>query len=164
MYTDETVCFSMQQSLTAKGRREAETGSVERVSWISSQPSTGSTGVHKILVVDDNSISRELVREALEGRRYLVVEASDGREALERMMENPPDLVLMDIQMPVMDGYAALQRIRQDPRFSGMRVVALTAYAMLGDREKALAAGFDGYIAKPVNVHALRAQIDQILR
>ncbi len=117
-----------------------------------------------IMIVDDNPVSRELIRDALEGRAYHVVEAVNGVEALARIQDTSPDLVLMDIQMPIMDGYSALQEIRNDPSHSRLPVVAMTAYAMLGDREKAISAGFDGYLAKPINVTTLRMQIEQLLR
>jgi two-component system cell cycle response regulator DivK len=88
------------------------------------------------------------------------VEASDGREALERIREMLPDLVLLDIQMPEMDGYQVLREIRNDPVLRNLRVVALTAFAMQGDRERALAAGFDDYLTKPVAVGRLKAQLE----
>ncbi len=117
----------------------------------------------KILVADDSPASRELVREALAARGYVVIEACDGRDALRKMEEAEPDLVLLDIQMPAPDGFALMSHIREDARLSKLRVVALTAFAMHGDREKALAAGFDGYITKPVDVVALRSQVKQLL-
>ena len=119
--------------------------------------------MRKILVAEDNLASRELIREILEARGYQVVEACDGREALQKVQETGPDLVLLDIQMPVLDGFAVLRQLRQDPRFATLRVVALTAYAMRGDQEKALAAGFDAYLSKPVDATALRRQIEKLL-
>jgi len=92
----------------------------------------------KILVADDNAVSRELIREILETDDYEVIEAGDGREALEKIREHQPDLALLDIQMPVLNGNAVIHQIRADPRFSGLPVAALTAFAMQGDREKAL--------------------------
>jgi CheY-like chemotaxis protein len=113
-----------------------------------------------VLVVDDNPASRELVREALQTAQLQIVEASDGREALERIAEAEFDLVLLDIQLPILDGYAVLRRIRTNPRHASLRVVALTAYAMEGDRERALQAGFDAYITKPIHPDILRQWID----
>ena len=113
----------------------------------------------KILVVDDNPAGRELVRESLKDCASSIREAANGREALEKMRAARPDLVLLDIQMPEMDGYAVLREIRRDPSLDGLRVVALTAFAMQGDRERALAAGFDEYITKPVTVAKLKAQL-----
>ncbi|MGA3041609.1 MAG: response regulator [Bryobacteraceae bacterium] len=118
---------------------------------------------HRILVADDNAASRELIREVLESSGYDVVEAADGRDAVSRAQEHAPDLVLVDIQMPRLDGYGVLRELRADPRFSGLHVVALTAFAMQGDRERALDAGFDGYITKPVEIAALRQEIKRIL-
>ncbi len=120
--------------------------------------------MRKILVAEDDLASRELIREILETCGYQVLEARDGREALQRVEETAPDLVLLDIQRPVMDGFAVLRQLRQDSRFATLRVAAITAYAMRGDREKALRAGFDAYITKPIDATALRAQIKQLLR
>jgi CheY-like chemotaxis protein len=117
----------------------------------------------KILVADDNTASRELIREVLEMSGYDVVEAADGADAVNRARENAPDLVLVDIQMPRLDGYGVLRELRADPRLSGLHVVALTAFAMQGDRERALDAGFDGYITKPVEIAALRQEIKKFL-
>jgi two-component system, cell cycle response regulator DivK len=117
----------------------------------------------KILVADDNTASRELIREVLEMSGYDVVEAADGQDAVTRARENVPDLVLVDIQMPRLDGYGVLRELRADPRLSNLQVVALTAFAMQGDRERALDAGFDGYITKPVEIAALRQEIKKLL-
>jgi len=114
----------------------------------------------RVLVADDNPAGRELVREGLTGLASSIIEASDGREALEKIRETRPDLVLLDIQMPEMDGYAVLREIRKDPDLRGLRVVALTAFAMQGDRERALEAGFDDYLTKPVTVAKLKAQLE----
>ena len=118
---------------------------------------------HKILVADDNPASRELIREVLEISGYDVIEAADGEDAVERARAGAPDLVLVDIQMPRLDGYGVLRELRADPRLSGLHVVALTAYAMQGDRDRALDAGFDGYITKPVESAALRQAIRKFL-
>jgi len=117
-------------------------------------------GGKRVLVADDNPTGRELVREGLSGHAGSIIEATNGREALEKIRESRPDLVLLDIQMPEMDGYEVLREIRQDPALKDLRVVALTAFAMQGDREKALAAGFDDYVTKPVNVAKLKAQLE----
>ena len=117
----------------------------------------------KILVADDNTASRELIREVLELSGYDVVEAEDGHAAMGRARESMPDLVLVDIQMPRLDGYGVLRELRADPRLSALHVVALTAFAMQGDRDRALDAGFDGYITKPVEIAALRQEIRKLL-
>jgi two-component system cell cycle response regulator DivK len=116
----------------------------------------------RILVVDDNPASRELLRAALEPQ-YVVEEAPDGRTALSCLTQSLPDLILMDVQMPVMDGYEALREIRGNPDSAALPVIAITAFAMFEDRHKALKAGFDGYLPKPINVGALRKQIEMLL-
>ena len=113
----------------------------------------------KVLVVDDNAAGRELVRESLKDYVSSVAEASNGREALEKIRMARPDLILLDIQMPEMDGYEVLREIRGDPALSGLRVIALTAFAMRDDRERALAAGFDDYLTKPVTSAQLKEQL-----
>jgi CheY-like chemotaxis protein len=115
----------------------------------------------RVLVADDNPAGRELVREGLTGHVSSIIEAADGREALKKIRETRLDLVLLDIQMPEMDGYEVLREIRRDPSLHGLRVVALTAFAMQGDRERALEAGFDDYLTKPVSVAKLKAQLEQ---
>jgi two-component system cell cycle response regulator DivK len=117
----------------------------------------------RILVVDDNPASRELLRSALEPQ-YIVEEAADGLAAVVCIRFSIPDLVLMDVQMPVMDGYAALREIRSDSTWASLPVIAITAFAMFEDRQKALAAGFDGYLPKPINITALRMQIELLLK
>lgn len=113
----------------------------------------------KILVAEDDLLSRELVTELLEDWGYEVVEACDGREALQQI----PHLVLLDIQMPILNGFAVVSQLRQDARFAALRVVAVTAYAMQGDREKGLSADFDAYITKPIDPENLKTQIEQLL-
>ena len=117
----------------------------------------------RVLVADDNPVSRELIREILENNDCEVIEAGDGREALDKVREHRPDLALLDIQMPVMDGNAVVREIRADPQLSKLPVVALTAYAMQGDREKALALGFNFYITKPIDIPAFRAAVALLL-
>jgi len=117
----------------------------------------------RVLVADDNPVSRELIREILEYYQYEVIEAGDGSEALAKMREHRPDLALLDIQMPVMDGTAVIREIRADPTLAHLPVAALTAYAMQGDRERALAAGFNCYITKPIEIPDFRAQIAKLL-
>jgi two-component system, cell cycle response regulator DivK len=118
----------------------------------------------KILVAEDNPANRELIRAMLESRGYEVVEADDGEDALLKTRETAPDLVLMDVQMPRLDGVGALQRMRREPGLASIPVIALTAYAMRGDREQFLAAGFDGYLSKPIEARALWGQVQTLLR
>ena len=109
----------------------------------------------RILVVEDNEKNMKLFRDVLSATGYRTLEATTGGEAVEMATEHAPDLVLMDIQMPDIDGVEALQRLRSDARTASLRVLAVTAQAMQGDREHFLAAGFDGYLSKPVNVQEL---------
>ncbi|HZE81184.1 MAG TPA: response regulator [Candidatus Polarisedimenticolia bacterium] len=118
----------------------------------------------KILVAEDNPSNRELFRELLESWGYEVVEAVDGEAALKAASEVNPDAVLLDIQMPLLDGYEVLRRLRQDPKLAHLRVMALTAFAMRGDREKALASGFNAYHSKPINGQVLKRDIEQLLK
>jgi CheY-like chemotaxis protein len=117
----------------------------------------------KILVAEDNLPNRELIREILETCGHEVIEAGDGQQALRRLEEGLPDLVLLDIQMPVLDGYAVIRKLRQTPRYASLKVLALTAYAMQGDRQKALEAGFDGHLTKPIDMAALTKEIRRCL-
>ena len=106
----------------------------------------------QILVVEDNEKNMKLFRDVLLAKGYRTLEARTGSQAVELAVEHLPDLVLMDIQLPDIDGLEALGRLRADERTAPIPVLALTAQAMRGDRERFLAAGFDGYVPKPVNV------------
>ncbi|MFZ0805864.1 MAG: response regulator, partial [Candidatus Sulfotelmatobacter sp.] len=105
----------------------------------------------RILVAEDNPANRELLRERLEASGYNVTEACNGQEALDMIAQSRPDLLLLDISMPVLDGFATVRKIRENPQLSALPVLAVTAYAMRGDRDKVLNAGFDGYLSKPIN-------------
>jgi two-component system cell cycle response regulator DivK len=117
----------------------------------------------KILVAEDNCANRELLTDVLQYYGYEVIEAENGSQALQKLEHTQPDLVVLDIGLPVLDGYAVVQRIRKNSRFGGVKVLALTAYAMNGDRRKALESGFDGYLAKPVDIDILIAEIRRLL-
>jgi two-component system, cell cycle response regulator DivK len=106
----------------------------------------------QVLVVEDNERNMKLFRDVLQGSGYRTLEATTGVRAVELVIEHGPDLVLMDIQLPDIDGIEALYRLRADVRTASVPVLALTALAMEGDRERFLAAGFDGYLSKPVNI------------
>ena len=108
----------------------------------------------RVLVVEDNPLNLKLIRDVLEFRGFDVVTARSGEEGVAAASTSAPDLVLMDLQLPGIDGHEALQRIRADPRCSAVPVVAVTAFAMKDDRERALDAGFDSYLEKPINVRA----------
>jgi CheY-like chemotaxis protein len=117
----------------------------------------------KVLIAEDNAVNRELLRELLETRGYIVLEACDGQEALHMIELTQPDLLLLDIGMPVLDGFAVVRKIRENPRLAALPVVAVTAYAMQGDREKILNSQFDGYLSKPVNSRSLAEELDRLL-
>jgi two-component system, cell cycle response regulator DivK len=113
----------------------------------------------QVLVVEDNEKNMRLFRDVLLATGHRTLEANTGGQAVELAIEHVPDLVLMDIQLPDIDGVEALGRLRADERTTSVPVVALTAQAMEGDRERFLAAGFDGYLSKPVNVADLIATV-----
>ena len=109
----------------------------------------------QILVVEDNELNMKLFRDVLFATGYRALEATTGGEAIALATEHTPDLVLMDIQLPDLDGVQALRRLRADERTATIPVLAVTSQAMRGDRERFLAEGFDGYVAKPVNIGEL---------
>ena len=113
----------------------------------------------RILVVEDNDRNLKLVRDVLQFAGYEVVEARSGEQGVELATDDPPDLVLMDLQLPGIDGAEALRRLRAIPATARVPVVALTAFAMKEDRERTVRAGFDGYVAKPLSVRALPDQV-----
>lgn len=121
------------------------------------------TDKKKILIVDDNADSRELVMKILKNKNYQLSDAIDGEDALTKINADKPDLILMDISMPKIDGYELTRRLKQAKDLCDIKVVALTAHAMKGDREKALASGCLGYIAKPINVRMFSEQIESFL-
>ena len=116
----------------------------------------------KILVVEDSPDNMKLFRTLLTLKGHEVTGLPGGDGLLAAIERTTPELVLMDIQLPGKDGFALLREIRESP-FSGLRVVALTAHAMTGDRERALAAGFDGYITKPIDIRNFPTQISRVL-
>jgi two-component system, cell cycle response regulator DivK len=109
----------------------------------------------RVLIVEDNEKNMKLVRDVLQATGYNTVEATTGEQAVELALSQAPALVLMDVHLPGIDGVEALERLRQNERTASIPVLALTAQAMSGDRERFLEAGFDGYLAKPVDVGAL---------
>ncbi len=115
--------------------------------------------VKTVLVADDKATSRELIRAVLEQLRHTVLEASDGAEAVRTAREILPDLIILDLHMPELDGFGVLAELRRDEKFARMPIIALTASAMDGDRERALSACFSGYIAKPVGLSVLRGEM-----
>jgi two-component system cell cycle response regulator DivK len=116
-----------------------------------------------ILYVEDNPDNRSLIRRVLEAEGYAVVEAINAKQALEKLEIAAIDLVLMDINMPDMDGYTLTARIKSIQKFSKIPIVAVTANVMRGDREKSLGAGCDGYIQKPIDIDTLSQQIERFI-
>ena len=117
----------------------------------------------KILVVDDNLDSRELVAKILQNRGYNVIEALDSEDALNKAREERPALILMDISLPKMDGYEVTRRLKALEELRDIPIIALTAHAMKGDREKALAAGCQGYVPKPINIRELPVLVQRFI-
>jgi two-component system, cell cycle response regulator DivK len=115
----------------------------------------------QILVVEDNEKNMKLLRDVLRAKGYRTLEATTGAEVVELAAEHVPDLVLMDIQLPDIDGVEALSRLRADERTASVPVLAVTAQAMQGDRERFLAAGFDGYLSKPVDIVELVGTVER---
>lgn len=117
----------------------------------------------KVLVADDRPTGRELVRAVLENSGHQVFEAGDGNEAVEQARRIHPDLIILDIHMPGLDGFQVIEKLRRAEGFAATPIIALTASAMMGDRERAMAAGFTGYITKPIRLDALRAEVERLL-
>jgi two-component system, cell cycle response regulator DivK len=118
---------------------------------------------HVILVVEDNERNLKLLRDVLEYAGYDVRAARTAEEGITLAVNQPPSLVLMDLQLPGIDGMEALRRLRENPRTADIPVVAVTAQAMKHDRERALEAGFDGYVEKPISVRAFTDQLRRFL-
>ncbi len=116
-----------------------------------------------ILYVEDNIDNRNLIRRVLEAEGYSMVEAGNAEEAMQMIITAHPDLILMDINMPGMDGYTLTARIKGTPGFAHVPIVAVTANVMRGDRERSLDAGCDGYIQKPIDIDTLSQQIGRFL-
>jgi two-component system cell cycle response regulator DivK len=117
----------------------------------------------RVLVADDKATGRELIRTVLEQCGHSVFEAGDGIEAVRTARELLPDLIILDLHMPELDGFGAFREIRADERFTTTPIIALTASAMQGDRERALSAGFTSYLAKPISLNVLRREIERLL-
>jgi len=113
----------------------------------------------KILLVEDNEMNRDMLSRRLSRRGYEVVIATDGQEGMDLAASSAPDVILMDMSLPVMDGWEATKRIKADPATAAIPIIALTAHAMSGDREQALAAGCDDYDTKPIELDRLLGKI-----
>ena len=118
----------------------------------------------RILYIEDNPENRLLMRRVLVAEGYVVEEALDGSSGLQQAAESPPDLILIDINLPEIDGYEVTARLKQLPNLAGVPIIAVTANVMKGDREKTLAAGCDGYIQKPIDIDLLPSQIEGFLK
>ncbi|MDY6874768.1 MAG: response regulator [Chloroflexota bacterium] len=117
----------------------------------------------KILVIEDNEQNLYLVTFILEQNGYQVIQARDGREGIELAGRAQPAMILLDIQLPEMDGYAVAGALRSNPALADVPIVAVTSYAMVGDREKVLVAGCTGYIEKPINPETFMGQVESYL-
>ena len=117
----------------------------------------------KILVVEDNEMNRDMLSRRLERKGFEVVVAVDGQAGVEMAASSTPDIILMDLSLPVMDGWEATRRIKADPTTQSIPVIALTAHAMAGDEQKALEAGCDDYDTKPIDLSRLLDKIENLL-
>lgn len=117
----------------------------------------------EILIIEDNPFNMELVRDLLEANGYLVREAVTAQDGINAIKEKKPDLVLMDVQLPGMDGLTATRILREDAKLAGLLIVALTAHAMKGDEDKVLEAGCNGYISKPIDTRRFPVQVAEFL-
>jgi two-component system, cell cycle response regulator DivK len=117
----------------------------------------------RILLVEDQPDNRKIIRDMLRGTDYEIMEAENGEEALAAIAKQRPDLILMDIQLPVMDGYTATRRIKADPTLRAIPIIAVTSYALSGEDKKARAAGCDDYVPKPYSPRQLLAKIRQYM-
>ena len=117
----------------------------------------------KILLIEDNEQNRILMRQILVRKGYDLLEAKDGLTGLEMARAHIPALILLDIQMPVMNGFMVIRELRNDPELRKIKVIAVTSFAMKGDREKALQAGFDEYVTKPIDTRTFPELIKQVL-
>ena len=117
-----------------------------------------------VLVVEDQEDNRQILRDLLGNAGFDLVEAENGEQALAALAIRRPDLILMDIQLPIMDGYEATRRIRADPEMKSIPIIAVTSYALTGDEAKALAAGCNAYVTKPYSPRALLAKVREYIR
>ena len=116
-----------------------------------------------ILIVEDDPRNLKLIRDLLQIRGYTTLEATDGKQGVDMARAKMPDLILMDIQMPLMDGFEAISILKADPVTKSITIVALTAFAMQGDREKCMEAGFNDYITKPLDTRAFVTMVKEYL-
>jgi two-component system, cell cycle response regulator DivK len=117
----------------------------------------------QVLIVEDVPDNRQIIRDLLTNAGYELIEAVDGAAGVTAALTHRPDLILMDIQLPVLDGYEATRRIKADPRTSAIPIIAVTSYALSGDEAKALQAGCDGYVTKPFSPRRLLAKVREFI-
>jgi two-component system, cell cycle response regulator DivK len=117
----------------------------------------------RILMVEDTEDNRQIIRDLMESVGYDLIEAEEGASGVAMAAEHKPDLILMDIQLPVMDGYEACRRIKANPELRHIPIIAVTSYALSGDETKTKAAGCDGYVAKPFSPRQLLAKMNEFL-
>jgi len=117
----------------------------------------------RILVVEDNQDNMSLIVDVLQSLNYIVLQASDGEQGFAMAQTEKPDLILMDLSLPRVDGWTATKRIKDTPELQHIPIIALTAHAMIGDRERALAAGCDDYVSKPINLRELANKLSKYL-
>ncbi|MGQ9607811.1 MAG: response regulator [bacterium] len=119
---------------------------------------------NKILVIEDNDRNRRLVKILLNSKGYDVIEAKTGEEAIKYLQDEKPDLILLDIQLPNMDGLTLAKNIKSKPELKDIPIIAVTAYAMKGDKERVLEAGCDAYVSKPIDTHALPELVESFIQ
>lgn len=117
----------------------------------------------RILIIEDNAANLELVRYLLSFSGYAVLEARDGAQGIALAWQEHPDMIICDLQMPMLDGYEVLSRLRENPDSAGTVIVAVTAFSMPNDRQKVMTAGFDGYLSKPIEPERFVDQIEAFL-
>ncbi len=117
----------------------------------------------RILIVEDNPENMRLLEMALRATNYTLLKATDGEEALDMVMREQPDLIIMDIQLPKMNGFEVTRKLRNNPAFSHTPIIAITAYAMKGDKERVIESGCDAYLSKPINTRELPEVVAEML-
>jgi two-component system, cell cycle response regulator DivK len=120
--------------------------------------------VTRILIVEDDTMLQEILAERLELRGFVVIAATNGQEGIEKAQTEKPDIILLDMRLPIIDGWEAAKQLKSAKKTQAIPIIALTAYALVGDREESLAAGCDDYEPKPVDFLRLLAKIDQLVK
>ncbi|KTD43132.1 response regulator [Legionella parisiensis] len=118
----------------------------------------------KILIVEDNELNLDMLSRRLQRKGYEIISAVDGEKGVDMARTENPDLILMDLSLPVLDGYDATRQLKSDPKTNAIPIIALTAHAMVGDREKAVDAGCDDYEVKPIDLPRLLEKIERLVK